>query len=408
LIAVAISVSLVVGCTGEPGSSTSVGQLSGGGSDSKADDPIATSTAGEDTGAVTSPDSGDATQTTSGNSTASSMTSDATAGSGSSDSTGAASTGENPPATIPPENLKVAFFGDNDNTSAAADVLQLVVEEGAEFVVVLGDFDYGDDPSGWHEQIDDNLGADFPLFAVPGNHDEDEWDGYREVLMDRRSAIADADCNGPFSEQEGCLYKGVFLALSSVGTLSEPSGAPDHEEFLAGTLAQTDAIWKICAWHKNQHDMQVGDKSNEVGWGAYEACQDGGAIIATGHEHSYARTMTLTDLGNAGNGHGAATASDPAVVEVGPGKNFVFVSGLGGRGVRDYASDHDDDTWWASMYASDRYVLNGQEIDSFDDEWYGVLFIDFHVDGDPYKARGYFKTTTGEVLDEFVIFADHP
>jgi hypothetical protein len=197
----------------------------------------------------------------------------------------------------------------------------------------------------------------------------------------------------------------VFFVLSAVGTLSEPSGAPDHEDFIADALAGSDSIWKICAWHKNQHDMQTGSKEDEVGWGAYQACQAEGAIIATGHEHSYSRTVTVTDLGNADADHGAVLG-DPSRVEVGAGKTFVFVSGLGGKDIRDFHSEHEGSTWWASTYAENRLLKNGEEIESFDSEMYGVLFIDFHVDGDPYKAHAYFKTTSGEILDEFDIFAD--
>jgi len=37
--------------------------------------------------------------------------------------------------------------------------------------------------------------------------------------------------------------------------------------------------------------------------------------------------------------------------------------------------------YWASTYSSD----------------FGALFIEFYVDGDPKKARGYFKTTGGTI-----------
>jgi hypothetical protein len=34
---------------------------------------------------------------------------------------------------------------------------------------------------------------------------------------------------------------------------------------------------------------------------------------------------------------------------------------------------------------------------------YGALFIRFHVDGDPKKARAYFKDINGRLADEFTI-----
>ena len=82
-----------------------------------------------------------------------------------------------------------------------------------------------------------------------------------------------------------------LFVLSGVGTLG--SG---HVQYMKDALAQSDATWKICAWHKNQQAMQVGGKSDEVGWSAYEACREAGALIATGHEHTYERTKTLTSM----------------------------------------------------------------------------------------------------------------
>jgi hypothetical protein len=92
----------------------------------------------------------------------------------------------------------------------------------------------------------------------------------------------------------------------------------------------------VCAWHKNQRDMQIGLKSDEVGWDAYRICQDGAAIVATGHEHSYARTRTLIDVGNEQTGHGAYGADDTMLVS--EGSNFVFVAGTAGQAYRSY--DH--------------------------------------------------------------------
>jgi hypothetical protein len=95
----------------------------------------------------------------------------------------------------------------------------------------------------------------------------------------------------------------------------------------------------------------------------------------------------------------------------------VFVSGLGGKSIRNYqASTHDDDGWWATIYTGNRYCFNtctdvdllrqdkSQDIASYNAE-YGALFITFYVDGDPRKARGYFKNILGETIDTFEIIA---
>ncbi len=320
------------------------------------------------------------------------------------DGSGGSDSGE-PPAQrgATTENLRVAFFGDHGLGPDSLATLQLVLAEDADFLVILGDFDYRNDPAAWHEQLDEGLGEDFPVFAVAGNHDTAKWDDYREVLMDRLAPIADVDCQGAIGVQMNCLYHGLDLVLSGVGTMPAPADR-SHVDFIQDTLAESDAIWRVCAWHKNQHDMQLGYKSDEVGWPAYQACQAGGAIIATGHEHSYGRTRTLTNLGDHDGEHGVV--GPPELVYVSPGSTFVFVSGMGGNEIRYFGGDHADDTWWATQYTRDVYVANGDPMGDFEPKL-GVTFIDFHVDGDPYKARGYFKNVAGEMIDEFTIYAAH-
>jgi len=384
--------------------------LSGcGGDDAESVGDAATSSADTSAGPATDPTL--ATQSASQTASADDASSGASlsVGSDGDSSDGSSSAGSDttggPPAGATPENLRVAFFGDHGLGSESVATLELVISEDADFLVILGDFDYGDDPEAWHAQLDEGLGADFPMFAVAGNHDEAAWDGYRQVLMDRLAPIANAECDGEIGIQMSCNYQGIELVLSGVGTM-DPPGDQSHEEFITERLGASEQIWKFCAWHKNQNDMQVGEKGNEVGWEAYQACQNAGAIVATGHEHSYSRTLTLTDIGNVEAGHGAT--GEHNIMQVAPGSNFVFVSGMGGVGIRDYNADqHDDDTWWSTFYTSDRYVREGEEIEGFEVEL-GVMFIDFYVDGDPYKAHAYFKTLTGEIIDEFDIFAAEP
>ncbi|MGE5783010.1 MAG: hypothetical protein ACM3ZE_00400, partial [Myxococcales bacterium] len=158
--------------------------------------------------------------------------------------------------------------------------------------------------------------------------------------------------------------------------------------------------WSVCLWHKNQNDMQIGTKSDEVGWEAYKECMREGAVIITGHEHSYSRTLALTDVGNAAGGHGKVGSYD--TLDLAAGKTLVFVSGLGGKSVRDYdAASHSDDTWWAAQYAANRWMKSG--VVQNGTGALGALFIRFHVDGDPKLARGYFKDVNGRIADEFTI-----
>src|SRR5690606_19150686 len=166
--------------------------------------------------------------------------------------------------------------------------------------------------------------------------------------------------------------------LSGLGTKGSDSS---HEDHIAETLAADDSLWSLCMFHKNQRDLQAGDKSDDLTWKALKTCQDDGAIVLMAHEHSYARTRTLTDIGNKGDHHGAVGL--PELMEVGPGSTFSACSGLGGKSIRDYDSGlHGKQDWWSTIYTKNHYRKNGVEVDNFKAD-HGVLFLRFHVDGDP-------------------------
>jgi hypothetical protein len=87
--------------------------------------------------------------------------------------------------------------------------------------------------------------------------------------------------------------------------------------------------------------------------------------------------------------------------------------------LRDYeCAEHDDDTWWATVYTSNYYLKTGTLVakrcaeDSEDAEavvqgyTYGALFITFNAGGDPTRAEAYFKTIHGEVIDRFSIIKE--
>ncbi len=333
-------------------------------------------------------------------------------GTGGSSSGGSPSTGGSGGGAISTNaNLLVAFIGDQGNGSSADAVLNLIKNEGASAVVHNGDFDYASNPSAYENRVTGILGANYPYFAVIGNHDAPAWDGasgYGAKIAARIARVPEMQCTGTPGVQANCYFRGLHLVQSCVGT-SEYTGKSCTKDsatqvaFLRDSLATDNHVWAVCSWHKNQNDMQVGTKGDEAGWNAYKECQAGGAIISTGHEHSYSRTLTLTNLGNAANGHGAVGAYD--TTELGPNKTFVFVSGLGGNSVRAYDSGyHNNDTWWSSYYASNAWLKNG--VQQSGTGTHGALFIRFNVDGNPKKASAYFKDINGRSVDTFTILAN--
>jgi 3',5'-cyclic AMP phosphodiesterase CpdA len=300
--------------------------------------------------------------------------------------------------------LRIAFLGDQSMGPDAHAVLQLVAREKADAVVHLGDFAYdAASPTRWLAQIDSALGPDFPYFAAVGNHDVANWSGpggFAELLRARLARVPEARCSGELGVNSLCRFRGLSFVLSGVGTYGR-----EHEAYLESALSQVPSAFRLCLWHKNQHDMQVGGKLDEVGWEAYRICARHGALIITAHEHSYARTRTLEAISDRGRGHGATGRPDALTLE--PGSTAVIVTGLGGHSARAHTDDHNQDSWWASVYAQDYQLQNGVEVGRAPNIHFGALFIDFNVEGDPFRAFGYFKTTDGAIHDRFVVQTAH-
>ena len=290
--------------------------------------------------------------------------------------------------------LTVAFIGDQGRGEDATAVLELIRAEGADMVLHQGDFDYHDDPVAWDQKIDDTLGPTFPYFASVGNHDVNAWSAYQNLLQERLDRVDGARCKGDLGVNSSCRYRGLFFVLSGVGTMG--SG---HERYMRKALKRDRSAWRICSWHKNQAATQIGGKGNSAGWRAYEICRRHGAIIATAHEHSYERTLTLRDVNTAEVDR--SCADDPATPDpdvcVGRGSTFLFVSGLGGISIRDQQRclpvtyPYGCNGEWAKIYAADQGAQ------------FGALFITFDTTDEARAASGYFKTIDGEVVDSFTI-----
>ena len=113
-----------------------------------------------------------------------------------------------------PSGLKIAFIGDQgaSGEKKAAEVLQLIKDEGADVVVHQGDLDYKHDPKAWDALVNDVLGEAFPYFSSAGNHDVRMWDGYQKVLEDRARRIG-VSWDGQLGVKSSLTYKGVFIVL---------------------------------------------------------------------------------------------------------------------------------------------------------------------------------------------------
>tara|TARA_Y100000310_G_C20651680_1_gene799773 strand:+ start:219 stop:1163 length:945 start_codon:yes stop_codon:yes gene_type:complete len=272
------------------------------------------------------------------------------------------------------DELKVAFIGDQGLTEESREVLELIRDEGADMVLHQGDFDYKDNPDSWDEQINEVLGEDFPYFASVGNHDVGRWRDYQEKLENRLERISGAECVGDFGVKSACSYNGFYFLLLGIGTKGF-----FHEEFARNHLENNNFTWKVCSFHKPQDFMHIGTRRDYVGWDVYRICREAGAIIATGHEHSYSRTYLMENFEE------KEVASKTKVLKMEKGKSFAFVSGLGGQSIGAQGEESKEDDFWASIYTSDQ----GAD--------YGALFCEFVGN----KADCYFKDINGVVADEF-------
>jgi hypothetical protein len=190
--------------------------------------------------------------------------------------------------------------------------------------------------------------------------------------------------NGVAGEQQSLQWGPLFLVGVTPDLFSY-----DHDGYIASQLASNNSVWSVAFWHVLMEEMQIGGKSDQSGWGVYEESRIGGAIIATGHEHSYERTNLLSDMSS-------QTVVGSELV-ISPGETFAFVSGIGGSSLRDqercFPSEfpYGCNGTWASIYAEQQ---NSE---------FGALFISFGVNDNPCLAHGYFKDINGDVIDDFFI-----
>ena len=296
---------------------------------------------------------------------------------------------------IPPPNLKIAFIGDGGLGPNSVTVLNLIKSEGASAVLHSGDLEYTNDPAVWDAQINSVLGADFPYFVTIGNHDELAWsgpNGYQQLLINRFNRLG-INWSGDLGVQSSFHYRGLFFVNTAPGIGSGfDNGKSDV--YIREQLAGDNSVWSIVSWHKDQQLMQVGGKLDETGWGVYEEARMGGAIIATGHEHSYSRTHLMSNMTN------QIVASTGNALTLTKGASFAFVSGLGGNSVRPQLLGGN---WWAAISAAT--CLAGDPVCQPNGN-FGALFGVFNVDGQPNKAFFYFKDINGRVIDSFTVISN--
>ena len=246
-----------------------------------------------------------------------------------------------------PPGLKVAFIGDQGvYPPYSSGVLEMLKSENVDIILHAGDIGYGAPVANWTEQLHAVFpGGSVAYIPVLGNHDVDttstpRWHGKEgyHVIYDQVSKLG--VCEGETGVNFVCALKGMTIVAVSPGLRG-----CGHAQYVREMFEKYPSQWRVCLFHKNQNLMQIGHKADEVGWELYDACREAGAIVATGHEHSYSRSKTIDDFSNIQNGD---YQNNGSTVHVGDGKTFGFVSGVAGRGIRNSNPALVANQWWGS------------------------------------------------------------
>ena len=304
------------------------------------------------------------------------------------------------PDTVPaamPVNLTIGFIADTSITEETQRLYQSMYADGADVMVVSGDLDYINFADGWDTLITNSLRVDYPMLVAAGNHDEAIWPEYQAKIVRRWQMAGLTNCEGVVGVAHACTWKGVTIVQITPGVFNDTdspwattSGLGDFDfvQYIRASFTKYPSPWRVCSWHKNQQLMQTGDKKNETGWGVYNECMAWGAMIMTGHEHSYERTYQMSSLENVTVAPGAVNT--PKQLMLTPTLGFVVVQGLGGRGIRvDRAGA--SATWWAVRDNSNTGAT------------FSANVCKFNVNGNAKQAYCYAKNINGRVVDEYFV-----
>ena len=135
----------------------------------------------------------------------------------------------------------------------------------------------------------------------------------------------------------------------------------------------------------------------------YETCRQHGALIITGHEHSYERTLLMSDLE-----HQIVASTNTTYAALLPGQTIAIVSGLGGNSVRPdnthfpycerslFPKQHSSPDNCGRAGATTYNLGNGGRA--------AALFCVFNPRGqDERRAECYLKDIAGVVVDQFTL-----
>ncbi len=311
-----------------------------------------------------------------------------------------------------PPNTTIAYVGDTNLGARGEAVYDLIARHSSPVhaIVLVGDLDYHDNPKRWAQQLETKIPSDIPVIVAVGNHDSCKWPAYQKeiIRLMARSANSTGICEGVVGVHMTCVVRGMVFAVTAPGIFTADDFNYASYIDRAFTNPQlSGAIWKTCAWHKNQRAMQTGSKPDETGWSIYQTCLRHSALVMTGHEHSYSRTRPLSSFVEQqliSTADPASNSADAKLFTLSSTSGVAIVSGMGGESVRDGTTLNDHDLYWASTYNAGS--------DGAGSVVGGVVFCTYHIDGQPNKAACEFRVTTSDgvvsIIDSWIMYTAQP
>lgn len=154
--------------------------------------------------------------------------------------------------------------------------------------------------------------------------------------------------------------------------------------------------------HKNQRELQLCTKRDTQGYDIYEIARKYGAIVNNAHEHSYARTYTMSDMSSAAALEGGIVVGNGNDVNVGNGTTYMFVNGLAGFSVRNECTGLGSRPWWASWAAGNGNKGNLQPASQATS--HGFMGCTFKPNGVADRADCFFEDVNGLRFDEYSVY----
>lgn len=242
--------------------------------------------------------------------------------------------------------FKIAFVSDTETLSRWDELLQFIDSEGAEALLVQGDYLSGKNPrtlefttfEDWAgpedlSQCDSRLlkgtrcilGPDFPIlgpaigkdlpepfehfFLETATRIEEQGGSWGGCIMDGEKGTPGVRMDGCGTDDNLANARAADYWVRWRGVTMVFQNAMPDTQWVPEVLQDDENIWKLCLWHGNHLDFQTGVKGHgydgrdhSLPYELYQACADYGAIVINGNEHTYSRTCVMENIGNHKNG----------------------------------------------------------------------------------------------------------